>query len=390
MPNSLAQQRVLVLHNRYRVPGGEERFAAGLTELLSRHAESAQLLEASSESLSRAGAGVALVRGGLDVENVTDAVRSSGATIVHAHNIHPAYGWRALKAAREAGAAVVLHLHNYRLFCAIGTVFRDGADCTDCAPRRTWNGLLHNCRGSVAEAGAYAIGLARSQQPLIENVDRFVAPVAQLAGDLGELGFDLPIDVVPSWLAASEFATQSSARDGEYALYIGRLTVDKGLLVAIRAAAISGVPLRVAGVGPDYERARKLVESEGAPVEFLGMISGQAIVAARMGAAFALVPSLWREVLPLSALESLAAGVPLLTSDRGGLPELTEPDLVTPAGDAEALARAMRALFDDPDRRQVAGAAALARANERFTESAFVERIGQTYAAASAARQVLV
>lgn len=389
MPNSLAQQRVLVLHNRYRVPGGEERFAAGLVEMLSRRAESVELLEASSESLGRLSAGRALVRGGIDPQSVGDAVRSTGATIVHAHNVHPTFGWRALKAAREAGAAVVLHLHNYRLFCAIGTVFRDGSDCTDCAPRRTWNGLAHNCRGSLPEAGAYAVGLARGQDRLIKHVDRFVAPVAQLAGDLEALGFDLPIDVVPSWLASSEFAEQTSAGAGDYALYLGRLTVDKGLLTAIRAAAISGVPLRVAGGGPHYERARQLAESEGAPVEFLGVISGQAIVAARMGAAFALVPSLWREVLPLSALESLAAGVPLLTSDRGGLPELTEPQFVTPAGDARALAKAMRELYDDPARRQSAGAAALARAKERYTEETFAQRIEQTYAAASAARQVV-
>ena len=390
MPNSLAQQRVLVLHNRYRVSGGEERFAEGLTGLLAQHAESAELLELSSESLGRVTAAKGLIRGGVDPEVVATAVRERDATIVHAHNIHPSFGWRALKAARDAGAAVVLHLHNYRLFCAIGTVFRDGEDCTDCAQRRTWNGVAHNCRGSLPEAAAYAVGLAAGQQKLIENVDRFVAPVDQLASDMRALGFDLPIDVVPSWLEQSQFAARSMAGDGEYALYVGRLTVDKGLLVAIRAAAISGVPLRVAGGGPDYERARKLVESEGAPVEFLGVISGQAMVAARMGAAFAIVPSIWREVLPLSALESLATGLPLVTSDRGGLPELTDPELVARAGDPEALARVMRSLFDDAERRQAAGEAALERARDRYSEQRFIQRLAASYEAALAARQLLV
>jgi glycosyltransferase involved in cell wall biosynthesis len=382
----LSEQRILVLHNRYRIPGGEERYAAQLVDLLGRRAGGISLLERSSSESSAASAGLGLLRGGLDPEQVGDLVRESGATIVHAHNIHPTLGHRALAAAQEAGAATVLHLHNYRLFCAIGTVWRAGADCTECAPRNMVRGLVHNCRESIPEAAAYAAGLSRGQAPLIDAVDRFAAPVAQLGDDLAELGFDLPLTVLPSWLPDSEFVRETQAADGEYALFVGRISSEKGILVAIAAAAESGIPLRVAGDGPDALRARKLVDELKAPVDFLGRIDGQALVAARMGAAFAIVPSEWREVLPLSALESLAAGLPLLTSDRGGLPELTEPELVTPAGDASALAKVMRRLIDDPPERAAAGARALERARERYSEDAFVPRLTALYDEALAAR----
>jgi glycosyltransferase involved in cell wall biosynthesis len=382
----LSDQCILVLHNRYRIAGGEERYAAQLVDLLGRRAGGISLLERSSSDSSAVEAGLGLVRGGLDPQQVGELVRESGATIVHAHNIHPTLGYRALEAAREAGAATVLHLHNYRLFCAIGTVWRAGADCTECAPRNMTRGLVHNCRGSLPEAAAYATGLARGQGPLIDAVDRFAAPVAQLGSDLADLGFDLPLTVLPSWLPDSEFVRESQAADGEYALFVGRLSSEKGILVAIAAAAESGIPLRVAGDGPDALRARKLVDELSAPVDFLGRIDGQALVAARMGAAFAILPSEWREVLPLSALESLATGLPLLTSDRGGLPELTEPELVTPAGDASALAAVMRRLIDDPAERAAAGTRALARARERYSEQAFVPRLTALYEEALAAR----
>ena len=62
-------------------------------------------------------------------------MRRTGARIVHAHNVNPTLGWRALAAAREAGARVVLHLHNYRLVCAVGTCFTRGEDCTRCHGR---------------------------------------------------------------------------------------------------------------------------------------------------------------------------------------------------------------------------------------------------------------
>jgi glycosyltransferase involved in cell wall biosynthesis len=382
----LSDQRVLVLHNRYRIAGGEERYAAQLVELLSRRAGHAELFERASRETGAISAAAGLLKGGLRPEEVGEAVERSGATIVHAHNVHPAFGHRALEAARDAGAATILHLHNYRLFCAIGTVWRGGADCTECAPRNMARGLVHNCRGSLPEAAVYAAGIARGQESLIEAVDRFAAPVAQLGADLSDLGFDLPLTVLPSWLPDAEFVSRSQAGEGEYALFVGRLSAEKGILVAIAAAAESGVRLRVAGDGPDALRARRLVDELQAPVDFLGRIDGQALVAARMGAAFQVLPSEWREVLPLAALEALASGLPLLTSDRGGLPELTEPELVTPAGDSSALAAAMRKLVDDSAARERHGAAALVRARERYSEQAFVPRLTALYDEALSAR----
>ena len=98
---------------------------------------------------------------------VADAVRRTGARVVHAHNTAPTFGWRALAAAREAGARVVLHLHNYRLVCAVGTCFTRGEDCTRCHGRNTLPGVRLNCRGgSRAESAAYAAGLALWQRRL--------------------------------------------------------------------------------------------------------------------------------------------------------------------------------------------------------------------------------
>lgn len=382
----LRARRVLVLHNRYRQVGGEERYVAQLHALLERETDAAILLERSSSESNGLSAARSLLRGGSAPDEIAEIVAREQIDVVHAHNIWPLFGWRGLAAARDAGAAVVLHLHNFRIFCAIGTAFREGSDCVECAPRNMRAGVRHNCRGSLPQAAAYAAGLQRGQQPTIDAVDRFVAPVDQVGRDLTELGLDLDVATLPSWLDESEFVTQSQCGDGEYALYVGRVTEDKGVLVAIAASAESGVPLRVAGLGPDIREAQTLAEALEAPVDFLGRLDGQALVAARMGAAFALVPSIWREVLPLAALESLAAGLPLLTSDRGGLPELTDADLVSPAGDTHALAATMERMFTDRSARAEAGARALKRARTRFSEAAYLPRLAELYADAITAR----
>jgi len=107
---------VLLVHNRYRVPGGEERAVADLRWLIAEHlGEAVEVLERDSAGLSPTRAAAGMLRGGLEPEEVGEAVRRTGARVVHAHNVNPAFGRRALEAARDAGARVVQHLHNYRL-----------------------------------------------------------------------------------------------------------------------------------------------------------------------------------------------------------------------------------------------------------------------------------
>src|SRR3954453_22574980 len=112
-PVSVRRPVILFLHNRYRVPGGEERVVEDLAWLVrERLGEEAGVLERDSALLGRAGAAPGMLAGGLDPGDVAAAVRRTGARIVHAHNLNPDLGWRALAAGREGGARVVLHLHN--------------------------------------------------------------------------------------------------------------------------------------------------------------------------------------------------------------------------------------------------------------------------------------
>jgi hypothetical protein len=168
---------VLFLHNRYRTSGGEERVVRELLSLVREQMdEHAELLTRESAGLGRGRAGAALLRGGLSPQQVASAVRDSGARVVHAHNLLPSFGWRALAAAREAGARVVLHLHQYRLVCATGVCFTQGAECTRCHAQNTLPGVRLNCRGSLGEAVTYGVSLALSQRRLIEYSDAFIVP----------------------------------------------------------------------------------------------------------------------------------------------------------------------------------------------------------------------
>ena len=384
-PGGLAQERVLLLHNRYRTAGGEERFVDALERLLREHCAFVARAERASDALGPARAAAGLLAGGLAPDAVAEQVRADAITVVHAHNVHPSFGWRALAAARRAGAATVLHLHNHRLFCATGVAYRDGEVCYDCAPRATHHGVRHRCRdGGLAEAAVYAAGIAAWQRRLLAAADRVATPTAELAERLRGLGVPLgETSVLGGWVPDEAFAATPTT-GGAHALYAGRLTEDKGVLVAIRASAASGVPLVVAGDGPQAGAARALAAALGAPVRFMGQTGRDELAALRRDALCAVVPSRCQEVLPLSGIEALAAGLPLVVSDRPGLVPLTEPELVAAAGDHEALASVLRAVAGDAALRSRAAAAALARARERFTAGRAAEAAAGLYADARA------
>jgi glycosyltransferase involved in cell wall biosynthesis len=352
---------ILFLHHRYRVRGGEERAVDDLAWLAQSFlGEPVRRLERDSGATTQPAAAVGLLRGGLRPADVTRAVKQSGARIVHAHNLNPTYGWRALAAARAAGAKVVLHLHNYRLVCAVAVgVDPDGRDCVRCHGRDTRPGVKLGCRGDRAEGLLYASSLAMWSARLVAQADAVVVPSESALERLWTMGAplgDRPVHVVGHVVreadpeapgAPTRLADARIHRPDGPALVVGRLAAEKGVEIAIDACKAAGVPLVVTGDGP---LAGALAQrATGADVRFTGHVEGAALAQLRAEASVAIVPSRAHETFGLSALEAMAAGVPVVASAVGALRELEEDVTLVPPGRVEALAEALVAVRADPD-----------------------------------------
>jgi glycosyltransferase involved in cell wall biosynthesis len=371
--------RVLMVHNRYRHEGGEERAVADSVELLRRRGHEVTVLERTSAAASRRTAARGMVGGGIEPDEVAGAVRTTGADVLHAHNVHPLFGWRSLAAARDAGARVVMHLHNFRLFCAIAIAYRDGEPCFRCRGIDTLPGLRLRCRGSLGEAAVYALGLHRQQPRLLAHVDRFLAVSEATRERL--VGLGLPparSHTLHNCVLAESIAGASRAAAGEFALVAGRLVEEKGFDTAIAACRAMGVPLVVAGDGPDEQRLRNI--AVGAEVTFTGRLAPADLAGLRARAAVVLVPSRWEEPCPYSVLDALASGVPVLASALGGLPEIAGVEGTIGSRDAAGWARELARLWSDPDLRRARGEAGLTAARERFGEERFYAGLMAAYA----------
>jgi glycosyltransferase involved in cell wall biosynthesis len=378
--------RILQVHTRYRERGGEDAVVKAEAELLRAAGhEVVQWQAQNPQGTSGAVAALALspwnFRAARSLGRVATRRRPQ---VAHVHNTWFAMSPSVLPALRRAGVPVVMTLHNYRLLCANGVLFRDGRPCEDCIGTHPWHGLRHRCYRdsalqSLPAAGTIAfhglLGTWRREVSLFLALNEFSRARFVRGGLPPER-----IHVKPNFVADPGPRTVPNSASPTV-LYVGRLVAEKGLgvlLEAWRRAAVGSLELVIVGDGPMRPALQRLAVPG---VRFAGRLPAEE-VRRRMLAARALVlPSLSYEVQPMAALEAVAAGVPVLASDIGGMPDLLRPlgsGWLVPPGVEEAWAAELGRLTDARLVEQ-GGRQARATYEQSFTEASALHALEAAY-----------
>jgi len=318
------------------------------------------------------------------IEALVDRVRPD---VAHAHNIAHQLSPSILYGLASKGVPVVQTLHDYKIVCPNYAMYVNGENCERCATWRYWNACARRCMRGEAAASALVCAEAYLHRLLgsySRNVALFIAPSRSLRDRVVAHGVD-PAKVVHLPYAIDLAGYEPRYGDGGYAVFVGRLSTGKGVATLLRAAALArDVRLRVVGTGPLRPELEALKEREGLDnVEFVGYRTGADLKRVVSGAAFVVVPSECYENSPLTVYEAFALGKPVVGSDAGGIPELV-PDgdagLLFPAGDREALADRMRALWADRSRAAEMGRRARARVEREYSPERHYDAIMGVYA----------
>jgi glycosyltransferase involved in cell wall biosynthesis len=379
-----ATMRILLVHVRYRSPGGEDVVVRAEAELL--RAAGHDVLVYELENPHGARTAPALARAPWDrrgARALAAKTQHFQADVVHVHNTWFALSPAIVPVLRESGRPLVMTLHNYRLLCADGTLWRDGAVCRDCVGRGAARGVLHACYRDSRVASAFAAATIASGRVhhAWDGIDTFIAPSATVRDVHIDAGIDARRIVVKPHFMTDLGARDAAPSTSRTIVYAGRLTPSKGvarLLDAWRIASrdLDGFELLIVGDGP----LRAELEARApSGVRFLGACTldeTRAHIKAARAFAF---PSEWLEPFGLVLLEAMVSGTPVVGHDVASTADIVgDAGHLVPPGAPDALADALRAMRDDA-LVDTLGTTARARYVARYTPEANLPQLVAIY-----------
>lgn len=320
--------QILSVHSHYQIRGGEDECHEAEVNLLR---EMGHLVEVYEENNERA---VAL--GNLHMalrtvwseeahQTVRRRLKEQSYDVVHVQNFFPMLSPSIYYAAKAEGVPVVQTLHNYRILCPNALFFRDGRVCEDCLGKSIpWPSMLHACYRESRPATGVVTAMLTAHRTMHTwtEVDMYIALTKFAKQKFVDAGLPAEKIVVKPNFVHPDPGTGEGC--GGYALFVGRLSPEKGIetLLAAWKLLAGKVPLKIVGDGP---LASWLTVAQQVPgVEWLGRLP-QAEVYALMGeAAFLVFPSEWYETFGRVAIESFAKGTPVIASNIGAIAELVD------------------------------------------------------------------
>jgi glycosyltransferase involved in cell wall biosynthesis len=350
--------KILLLHNRYKHAGGEDVVVEAERDLLHRHGHEVGLIEADNAEIdgyfSQLKTAVGTIYSPAARRRVTEEIAMFEPDIVHVHNFFPLLSPGVYYACRDAGVPVVQTLHNYRLICPSATFFRDGQVCEECIGRSfAWPGIVHGCyRGS--RIGTATISAMQTVHRIARTwkqcVNKYIA-LTEFSRETFVRG-GLPADKIA---VKPNFASRRGPAGnelGEYGLFVGRLSPEKGIDVLLAACErlTERFPIWIVGDGPLADQTREAAAKSG--VFLLGARTRDEVSDLMRGAAFLILPSMCYENFPLVIAEAFEAGLPVIASDLGAPSSLVtsgRTGLLAPSGDPAALAEQINWAIAHPE-----------------------------------------
>jgi glycosyltransferase involved in cell wall biosynthesis len=360
--------KVLLAHNFYTLPGGEDSVFSNERALLRHHGhEVIEYVRHNAEIGSYgvhqyAGLAAKTMWNWSTYAEIKDLVKKHRPEVAHFHNTFPLISPAAYDACVDHGIPVVQTLHNARLFCPQGGMYYHGRRCEACLGKALpWAGIMRACyRDSHIQSGLVGIMNAAHWRrgTWTEKVDRYIVFTSFFRDKFIQAG--LPADKIIIKPHGIEDPGQGPP-GGRYALFAGRLTGAKGVKVLLRAwEKTGGIPLKICGSGELEPDVRRVAEASGGKVELLEQVPREKVLELMKSAAFLVWPS-WGETFGLVALEAFACGKPVIASGVRPMSDLVENNrtgLEFKAGDADDLAQKLNWAWEHPTEMSRMGAEA--------------------------------
>ncbi|MEX1143538.1 MAG: glycosyltransferase family 4 protein [Anaerolineales bacterium] len=384
--------KILVVHNYYQNPGGEDTAYQQEIDLLRRNGHQVITYERSNTEIKEMGlAGrVTLpfqtIWSSKSRKEISAILNKHSPDLAHFHNTHLMISPSAYYACRAASLPVVQSLDNPRLLCPAASFFRDGHLCEDCLNKTPpWPGVVHACyRGSRTQTAVVAAMLTthRLLRTWQECVDVFLVATQFYKNKFIQGG--LPAEkllVKPHFIDPDP--SPRGQEDGAYALYIGRLEPEKGIPTLLNAwKQTQAIPLRLRGQGPMEQQVRTAALKHPY-ISIVDRLSRQELFKLIKAARFLVWPSEgYYETFGFVAAEAFACGVPVIAARSGAMEEMVthgKTGLLFIQGDAGDLAAKATWAWEHSCEVSAMGLAARREYEKKYTAVANYELLMAAY-----------
>ena len=331
-----AKQKILIVHNYYQIPGGEDTVVANEKKMLEEHGHQVVLYTRHNSELKEFSKIQKLLLPIFTVFNfqtyqeIKALIRKEKIDVVHVHNTLNLISSSVYYAAFHCKVPVVQTIHNFRLLCPGASFYRDGHICEDCVSKGLGCAVKHSCyRGSRLQTLACVVstGLHRMLGTygklnyicLTEFNKEKLLQLKQIQKE--------NVYIKPNFVQAANAVLPYEQRKNQF-IYAGRLDELKGIEVLLKAWELfepKDEKLVICGTGPMESWCREFTQKRRLKnVEFKGFVENK-IVKQMIGESKALVlPTKWYEGFPMTIVESYSVGTPVLASDLGNAGSLVE------------------------------------------------------------------
>lgn len=374
--------KFLFIHNYYLHRAGEDASVCQERDLLASEGHRVVEYSRRSDEIHLNGIASRLRLGATSLwsrdtfRELTALIGRERPDVAHIHNTVPLISPSAYYACAEAGVPIVQTLHNYRLLCPAGSLLRNGQVCEECVDHSLFRSVRHACyRGSAAASATVALMLAiqRSVGTWRQTVNCYIARTEFARSKFIESGLPGQKIVVKPCFVDPDPGERHG--NGETALFIGRLSPEKGLRTLLKAwTRLDGsIPLKIIGDGPLRIELESEIKKNGIQnVKMLGQVPESEKLGELKRARFLILPSEWYEGLPLTLVEAFACGVPTVVSRLGSMIEIVQDGrtgLHFSPGDSDDLARAAEWAWRNADAMVEMGAASRREYEEKYTRA---------------------
>jgi glycosyltransferase involved in cell wall biosynthesis len=303
---------------------------------------------------------------------VREIIRTERPDVAHVYNTIALVTPSVYYSCQQSNVPVVQTLYNYRLVCPGGLLTRDARVCEECLDHSLWRAVRHACyRNSRIQSAVLAWTLhSHARRGTWSNmVDAYLVPTEFMRDKLSNRLPGAKILVKPNWHEPDPGVRQQS--EG-FALYIGRLSTEKGLRTLLKAWSVLGSPpLKIIGDGPlRYEVENEVKTRSDGLIQYLGPLAHNRVIEQLKRAAFLVLPSEWYEGFPHVILEAYACGVPIIASRIGTLSDVISDGrtgLLYQPENPDDLAAKVTWLMRHPDDTAKMGLAARADYEAKYT-----------------------